>query len=96
MPSTQIVVQVQAGVSLTSSDVKVSEVLEVVTRMVHSDPDLGMQCSAAWMLGHLHLSACSVAETRASGQCSANSDVSLSLLPLFPSFSGEVGVEGEG
>ena len=61
-------VQVQAGVSLTSSDVKVSEVLEMVTRMVQGDPDLGMQCNAAWMLGHLYLSACSVADSRASGQ----------------------------
>ncbi|XP_070176499.1 focadhesin-like [Littorina saxatilis] len=63
--SEQSLVVVQSGVSLASSDVKVSEVIEVVTRIVLSDPDLGIQSNAAWMLGHLHMSACAVAENRA-------------------------------
>jgi hypothetical protein len=62
------VLKVQSGVSLTSSDVKVSEVIEAVTRLVQGDPDLGIQSNAAWMLGHLHLSACAVAANRASGE----------------------------
>lgn len=57
----------QSGVSLVSSDIKVSEVIEAVTKIVQGDPDLGIQCNASWMLGHLYLSACAVAEARASG-----------------------------
>lgn len=64
--SEQTLIVVQSGVSLTSSDVKVSEVIQVVSRIVQSDPDLGIQCNAAWMLGHLYLSASAVAENRAS------------------------------
>nr|KAG5694346.1 hypothetical protein BaRGS_035214 [Batillaria attramentaria] len=64
--SEQTLIVVQAGVSLTSSDVKVSEVIQAVTRIVQGDPDLGIQCNAAWMLGHMYLSASAVAENRAS------------------------------
>lgn len=64
--SEQTLMVVQSGVSLTSSDIKASEVIEAVTRSVQSDPDLGIQSNAAWMLGHLHLSACTVASDRAS------------------------------
>ncbi|KAL8620364.1 hypothetical protein ACOMHN_060273 [Nucella lapillus] len=72
--SEQTLILVQAGVSLTSSDIKASEVVELVTRMVQGDPDLGIQSNAAWMLGHLHLSACSVAENRAAGPDTVSSD----------------------
>ena len=53
--------------SLTSSDVRVSDVIDAVTGLAKSDPDLGIQSNAAWMLGHLHLSACAVADNRTSG-----------------------------
>lgn len=52
----------------TGSDVNVSEVIKTVTRIVVDHNDLGLQCISAWMLGHLYLSACAVAENRSSGE----------------------------
>lgn len=56
--------------SLSLSAINVDEVVKVIRQVVSMGDDLGLQNSAAWMLGQYYMSASSVTESRASGRCS--------------------------
>ncbi|XP_041369730.1 focadhesin-like [Gigantopelta aegis] len=65
--SERTLVSVQSSSSaVVGADVNISKVIKMASQVISMDTDLGIQCNAAWMLGHLYLSACSVSETRAS------------------------------
>lgn len=55
--------------SLSLSAINVDEVVKVIRQVVSMGDDLGLQNSAAWMLGQYHMSASSANESRASGRC---------------------------
>ncbi|XP_062612571.1 focadhesin-like, partial [Saccostrea cucullata] len=52
--------------SMALGDVNVDEVIQVMTQVVSVGDDIGIQNSAAWMLGNHYLSVSSVSETRTS------------------------------
>lgn len=52
--------------SLSLSAINVDEVVKVIRQVVSMGDDLGLQNSAAWMLGQYYMSASSVTESRAS------------------------------
>lgn len=56
--------------SLSLSAINVDEVVKVIRQVVSMGDDLGLQNSAAWMLGQYYMSASSATESRASGRCS--------------------------
>lgn len=53
---------------MAGSDLNVSEVINTVMKIVVDKSDLGLQSIGAWLLGHLYLSACAVAENRSAGK----------------------------
>lgn len=55
--------------SLSFSGINVDEVVKVMRQVISMGDDLGLQNSAAWMLGQYYMSASSVMESRASGKC---------------------------
>ncbi|CAL1526989.1 unnamed protein product, partial [Lymnaea stagnalis] len=57
--SEQTLIPVRGSSMITGSDVNVSEVITMVTKIVSEHSDLGLQSVSAWMLGHLYQSACS-------------------------------------
>ncbi|CAG5124711.1 unnamed protein product, partial [Candidula unifasciata] len=62
--SEQTLIPIQGSSVMTGSDLNVSEVITTVMKIVVDTNDLGLQSIGAWLLGHLYLSACAVAENR--------------------------------
>ncbi|XP_060062505.1 focadhesin-like, partial [Ylistrum balloti] len=63
--SERTLIPVQSS-AVSGNDLNIDDVIKVASQIVTSGNDLGIQNNAAWMLGHLYLSACAVADTRAS------------------------------
>lgn len=60
--------QVQSNTSMLGGDVNVDVIIKHAMDTVLKGDNFGIQSNCSWMLGHLYLSACAVAETRASGR----------------------------
>ncbi|XP_048733859.2 focadhesin-like isoform X2 [Ostrea edulis] len=63
------------SMSMSLGGMDADDVVKVMTQMISTGDDLGIQKTAAWMLGNYYLSASSVAETR------VNVPISLKYLP---------------
>ncbi|KAJ8304115.1 hypothetical protein KUTeg_017698 [Tegillarca granosa] len=64
--SERTLIPIQASASLSGGDINTDNLIKMASQIVAIGDDLGIQSNSAWMLGHLYLSACAVAETRAS------------------------------
>ncbi|XP_050400636.1 focadhesin isoform X2 [Patella vulgata] len=64
--SERTLIPIQTSTGLSGIDSSTNDILKLTSQIVTSSKDIGLQTNAAWMLGHLYLSACAVAETRAS------------------------------
>ena len=62
-----LILQVQSNSFMLGGDVNVDIIIKHVMDTITKGDNLGIQSNCSWMLGHLYLSACAVAETRASG-----------------------------
>ncbi|XP_033729341.1 focadhesin-like [Pecten maximus] len=80
--------------SAVSSDLNTDDVIKVASQTVASGNDLGIQNNAAWMLGHLYLSACAVADTRASVPSTYGYLPEKSFLRAVVDFMAEAGKAG--
>lgn len=80
--------------SAVSSDLNIDEVIKVVSHIITSGNDLGIQNNAAWMLGHLYLSASAVADTRASVPATYGYLPEKSFLRAVVDFVSEAGKAG--
>ncbi|OWF34881.1 focadhesin-like isoform X2 [Mizuhopecten yessoensis] len=91
--SERTLIPVQSG-SVSSSDLNADDVIKVASQIVTSGNDLGIQNNAAWMLGHLYLSACAVADTRASVPSTYGYLPEKSFLRAIVDFVSEAGKAG--
>lgn len=65
---------------MLGGDVNVDVIIKHAMDTVLKGDNFGIQSNCSWMLGHLYLSACAVAETRASGR-SLRSNIYIDFLP---------------
>ncbi|XP_035827605.1 focadhesin [Aplysia californica] len=95
--SEQSLVPIPSSSSLTTpgvADASVKQAVELVCTFVASSSNLGVQAVSAWMLGHLHHSACSVAETKSSVPSSYSYLPESSIVRSLFDFLLEAGREG--
>ncbi|XP_063431997.1 focadhesin-like isoform X2 [Mytilus trossulus] len=64
--SERTLIPVQSNTSMLGGDVNVDVIIKHAMDTVLKGDNFGIQSNCSWMLGHLYLSACAVAETRAS------------------------------
>ncbi|XP_064607895.1 focadhesin-like isoform X2 [Liolophura sinensis] len=86
--------QVSSSGASEVKDTYSADVISMCRQIVESHGDLGIQGAGAWLLGHLHLSACNVTETRTSAPSSFSYLPDTSVIRAVVDFLLEAGKQG--